>query len=79
MIYTHYLDAPPEPKGMYPPDCCAVGTLQVSASEPVLPEAFEVCGTPERWMVHHNDKWVTLSAPYVAFLMSINQKRPSAS
>ena len=48
MIYTHYLDAPPEPKGMCPPDCCAVGTLQVSASEPVPPEALEVCGTPER-------------------------------
>jgi hypothetical protein len=51
MIYTHYLDAPPEPKGMYPPDCCAVGTLQVSTSEAVPPEALEVCGTPERWMV----------------------------
>src|ERR1700740_928951 len=62
MIYTHYLDAPPEPKAMYPPDCCAVGPLQLSASEPVLPEAFEVCGTPERWIVHHNDKWVPLSA-----------------
>ena len=25
MIYTHYLDGPPEPKGMYPADCCANG------------------------------------------------------
>jgi hypothetical protein len=23
--YPHYLDAPPEPKEMYPPYCCAVG------------------------------------------------------
>jgi hypothetical protein len=30
-------------------------------------------------MVHHNDKWVPLSASYVAFLMGINQERPSAS
>jgi hypothetical protein len=68
MIYTHYLDTLPEPKGMHPPDCCAVGTLQVSASESALPEALEVCGTPERWMIHHNGKWVPLSASYVPFL-----------
>jgi hypothetical protein len=79
MICTHHLDAPPEPKGMYPPDCCAVGTLQVSTSEPVPPEALEVCGTPERWMVHHNDEWVPLSASYVAFLMGINRKLPDAT
>jgi len=78
-IYTHYLDAPPEPKEMYPPDCCALGTLQISSSEPLRPEALEVCGTPERWMVHHNGKWVPLSASYVAFLMGINQEPPSAS
>ena len=78
-IYTHYLDAPPEPKEMYPPDCCAVGTLQISSTEPVPREALEVCGTPERWMVHHNGKWVPLSASYVAFLMGINQKPPSTS
>jgi len=78
-IDTHYLDAAPEPKEVYPPNCCAVGTLQISSSEPLPPEALEVCGTPERWMVHHNDKWVPLSASYVAFLMGINQKRPSAS
>jgi hypothetical protein len=35
MIYTHYLDAPPEPKEIYPPDCCAVGTLQISSSDPL--------------------------------------------
>ena len=51
MIYTHYLDAPPEPKGMHPPDCCVVGTLQVSPSDPVRLEALEACGTPERWKV----------------------------
>lgn len=79
MIYTHYLDAPPEPKEMYPPNCCAIGTLEISSSEPLPREAFEVCGTPEGWMVHHNDKWVPLSSSYVAFLMGINQKRPSDS
>jgi hypothetical protein len=30
-----------------------------------------------RWMVHHDDKWVPLTAPNVAFLMGINQKRRS--
>jgi hypothetical protein len=79
MIYTHYLDEPPEPKEMYPPDCCAVGTLQISTSEPLPPEGLEVYGTPERWMVHHNDKWVPLSASYVAFLTGKNQTSPSAS
>jgi hypothetical protein len=33
-IYTHYFDAPPEPKKMYPPNCCARGTLEISASGP---------------------------------------------
>jgi hypothetical protein len=78
-IYTHYLDAPPEPKEMYPPDSCALGTLQISSSEPLPREAFEVCGTPKRWMVHHHDKWVPLSAFYVAFLMGMNQKLPDAT
>ena len=31
-IYTHYLNAPPEPKEVYPPDSCALGTLQISSS-----------------------------------------------
>jgi hypothetical protein len=35
--------------------------------------------TPERWMVHHNDQLVPLSAPYVAFLMGINRKLPDAT
>lgn len=78
-IDTHYLDAPPEPNEMYPPDCCALGTLQISSSEPLPPEALEVCGTPERWMVHHNEKWLPLSASYLAFLMGINQDRVSPS
>jgi hypothetical protein len=78
-IYTHYFEAPPEPKEINPPNCCAIGTLEISSSEPLPREAFEVCGTPERWMVHHNEKWVPLSASYVAFLLGINQKRPSAS
>lgn len=73
-VYTHYLDSPPEPKEMYPPECCAVGTLQISTSEPVPPEALEICGTPKQWLVHHHDKWVPLSASYVAFLMGMNQK-----
>jgi hypothetical protein len=77
-IYTHYLDEPPEPKEMYPADCCAVGTLQISSD--LLPrEAFEVCGTPEQWMVHDSDKWMPLSASYVAFLMGINRKLPDAT
>ena len=76
MIYTHYLDAPPEPKGMYPPDCCAVGALQVSTSESVPQEALEVCGTPDGWMAHHNGKWIPLSASYVAFLMGISYELP---
>ena len=29
MIYTHSLDAPPEPKEVYPEGCCAVGALQI--------------------------------------------------
>ena len=78
-IYTHYLDAPPEPKEMYPPECCALGTLQITSSEPLPHEALEVCGTSERWMVHQNDKWLPLSASYIAFLMGINQERPRAS
>jgi hypothetical protein len=78
-IYTQYFDAPPEPKEMYPPNCCAIGTLEISSSAPLPREALEVCGTPERWLVQHNDKWVPLSASYVAFLMGINQNRPSAS
>jgi hypothetical protein len=73
-VYTHYLDSPPEPKEMYPPECCAVGMLQISTSEPVPPEALEICGTPERWLVHHRDKWIPLSASYIAFLMGMNQK-----
>ena len=78
-VYTHYLDSPPEPIEMYPPECCAVGTLQISTSEPLPPEALEICGTPERWLVHYHDKWMPLSTSYVAFLMGINQKPPSAS
>ncbi len=77
-VYTHYLESPPEPKEMYPPECCAVGTLQISTSEPLPVEVLEICGTPERWLVHHHDKWMPLSASYVAFLMGINQKPPSA-
>ena len=72
-IYTHYLDEPPQPKDVYPPDCCARGTLQISSSQPVSPELLEVCGTPERWMAHHNDKWIPLSASYVAFLLGRNR------
>ena len=77
-VYTHYLDSPPEPKEMYPPECCAVGKLQISTSIPLPPEALASCGTPERWLVHHHEKWMPLSASYVAFLMGINQKPPSA-
>ncbi len=76
-IYTHYLDAPPEPKEMYPPECCAVGTLQISSSEPLQPEALEVCGTPEQWMAHHNHRWVPLTASYIAFLMGVYHPSPS--
>lgn len=78
-IYTHYFDAPPEPKEMYPLDCCAAGTLEISASEPSPREAFEVCGTPERWMVHPNDKWVPLSAYLVAYLLGKIRKLPDAT
>jgi hypothetical protein len=74
VIQTHYLDEPPEPNEMYPPDCCALGTLEISSSGPLPREAFEVCGTPERRTVHHNGKWVPLSASYVAFLMGISYK-----
>jgi hypothetical protein len=78
-IYTRYFDDLPEPKEIYPANCCAIGTLEIHSSEPLPREAFEVCGTPERWMVHHNDKWVPLSASYVAFLMGINRKSPDAT
>ena len=73
-IYTHYLDAPPEPKEVYPESCCAVGALQILSPEASLRESLEVCGTAERWMAHHNGKWVPLSAAYVAFLMGISYK-----
>jgi hypothetical protein len=78
-VYTRYFEAEPEPKEMYPPNCCAIGTLEISSSEPLAREAFEVCGTPERWMVHHNDKWVPLSASYVAFLMGKNLRTPDTT
>ena len=78
MIYTHYLDAPPQPKEVYPEGCCAVGALQSFSPEASLRETLEVCGTPERWMAHHNGKWVMLSAPYVAFLMGISLTLPDA-
>jgi hypothetical protein len=78
-VYTHYLDAPPEPKEMYPPNCCAVGTLQISSPQPVPPEALEVCATPDQWMAHHNDKWVPLSASYIAFLLGKTQEPPGTS
>jgi hypothetical protein len=64
---------------MYPPECCAVGTLQISTSEPLPAEALEICGTPEQWLVQHHDKWMPLSTSHVAFLMGINQKPQSAS
>ena len=76
MIYTHYLDEPPEPKEVYPEGCCAVGALQIFSPEASLRETFEICGTPERWMVQDNDKWVPLTASYVAFLMGMNRKLP---
>jgi hypothetical protein len=78
-IYTHYFDEPPEPREIYPANCCARGTLEISSFEPLPREAFEVCGTPERWMVHHNDKWVPLSASYVAFLIGTNRKLPDVT
>jgi len=78
MIYTHHLDEQPEPKEMCPSACCAVGTLQVFSPEASPREVLEVCATPEGWMVHHNGKWVPLSASYVAFLMGISYKPPDA-
>jgi hypothetical protein len=78
VIQTRYLDEPPEPKEMYPAACCAVGTLQVFSPEPLPREVLEICGTLERWMVHDNDKWVPLTASYVAFLMGMNRKLPDA-
>ena len=72
-IYTHYLDEPPQPKEMYPPDCCATGTLQISSLQPGTRKALEVCGTPERWMAHHNDKWIPLSPAYIAFLLGTSR------
>jgi hypothetical protein len=72
MIYTHCLDAPPEPREVYPEGCCAVGALQVFSPEASLREVLETCGTPERWMAHHNDRWVPLSPSYVAFLMGMS-------
>ena len=78
-IYTRYFDDLPEPREIYPPNCCAIGTLDVHSSQPLPRQSFEVYGTPERWMVHQNDKWVPLSASYVAFLLGKNQKPPDAS
>ena len=76
---SDYVIPPPEPKEMYPPNCCAVGTLEISASESLPREAFEVCGTPERWMVHRNDRWVPLSAYLVAYLLGKIRKLPDAT
>ena len=76
MIYTRYLDAPPEPKEMYPAKCCAVGTLHVFSPGLLPQETLEICGTPECWLVQDNDKWVPLTASYVAFLMGMNRKLP---
>ena len=44
MIYTHYLEAPPEPKEVYPEGCCAVGALQIFSAEALPREALEVVG-----------------------------------
>jgi len=77
-VHTHYLDSPPEPKEMYPPGCCAVGSLQISVSKPHAADSLEICGTPKQWLVHHHGKWIPLSASYVAFLMGMNQKPPSS-
>ena len=60
---------------MYPPDCCAVGTLHIFSPEPLPREVLEICGTPERWSTT-NDKWVPLTASYVAF--SDGDKLPDA-
>lgn len=78
-IYTRYFDEPPEPKEVYPSNCCAIGTLEIHSLAPSQRESFEVCGTPERWRVHQNDKWVPLSASYVAFVMGKNQRTPDAT
>ena len=51
-----------------------MGALQIFSPEASLRETLEICGTPERWMAHHNGKWVLLSASYVAFLMGISFK-----
>jgi len=75
-IDTRCVDEPPEPREMYPAACCAVGTLQVFSAEASPREVQEVCGTPDGWMVHHNGKWIPLSASYVAFLMGISYKLP---
>lgn len=79
MISTHYLDAPPQPKEVYPENCCAVGALHIFSAEASLRETLEICGTPERWMVQQNNKWVQLSASLVAFLLGRNLRTPGAS
>lgn len=78
-IYTRYFDAPPEPSEMYPPNCCAVGNLEIHSLAPSPRESFEVCGTPERWLVHLNHKWVPLSSSCVAFLLGKKLKIPDAT
>ena len=75
--WTHYLESPPQPKEMYPENCCAVATLEVITSAVDPRVGLEICGTPERWLVHQNDRWVPLSAYYVAFLLGMSHK-PSA-
>lgn len=74
MIYTHSLDQPPQPQEIFPAESCAVGTLQAFSPDASPREVAEVCGTPDRWMVHHNGRWVPLSASYVAFLMGLSYK-----
>ena len=46
MIYTHYLDAPPELKWMYPPGCCAVGTLQSPRRNLFYQKRWKFAGLP---------------------------------
>jgi hypothetical protein len=48
VIWTYYLEEPPEPKEMYPMACCGAGTLHIFSPEPLPREVLEVCGPPQR-------------------------------
>lgn len=68
-IWVTPLHKAPEPKEVYPPDCVAIGTLQIYSDQPL-----ELCCSGNHWLVHDAGRWVPLSDSYLAYL--IGRMRP---